>query len=52
MELHYDPAYRRGRRKDGRPAMAVVALETLDRPDLDRAADEIARQVLKLSAGR
>jgi len=52
MELHYDPAYRRGRRKDGRPAMAVVALETLDRPDLDRAADEIARQVLNLSAGR
>ena len=50
MELHYDPAYLRGRRKDGREATAVIALETLDGPSLDRAADEIARQVQALTS--
>ena len=49
MELHYDPAYRRGRRKDGRAPMAEITLETLDRQGLDSAADEVARQVQALS---
>ncbi len=48
MELHYDPAYQRGRRKDGREATAVVALESLDGPGLNRAADEIVRRVQAL----
>jgi tRNA 2-selenouridine synthase len=48
MELHYDPAYRRGRRKDGREPMAEIALETLDGQGLARAADEIARLVQAL----
>lgn len=43
MELHYDPAYRRSRRKTGRDPMAVIGLETLDERSLDRAADEVAR---------
>jgi tRNA 2-selenouridine synthase len=50
MELHYDPAYRRGRRKDGREPMAVIALETLDGTSLGRAADEIGRLVSGLQA--
>lgn len=45
MELHYDPAYRRSRRKDGREPMAEIGLETLDGHSLNRAADEIATLV-------
>lgn len=45
MELHYDPAYLRGRRKDGREPMARLVLEALDGQSLDRAADGIARMV-------
>lgn len=48
MELHYDPAYQRGRRKDGREPMAEIRLETLDRQSLNRAADEIVRLVQAL----
>jgi tRNA 2-selenouridine synthase len=48
MELHYDPAYRRSRRKDGREPMVEIALETLDGQSLDRAADEIVRLVQAL----
>ena len=48
MELHYDPAYRRGRRKDGGEPMALIALETLDGQSLNRAADEIVRLVQAL----
>ncbi|MDP1737555.1 MAG: tRNA 2-selenouridine(34) synthase MnmH [Caulobacter sp.] len=48
MELHYDPAYRRGRRKDGREPLAVIAVETLDGQSLDQAADEIVRLVQAL----
>lgn len=46
MELHYDPAYRRGRRKDGREPMTVIELETLDGQSLDRAADDIAHVIV------
>lgn len=48
MELHYDPAYRRGRRKDGRSPMAEITLETLDGQSLATAADEIARRIATL----
>ena len=50
MELHYDPAYRRSRRKDGREVMAVIELGTLDGRSLDHAADEIVRLVQALSS--
>jgi tRNA 2-selenouridine synthase len=43
MELHYDPAYDRSSRKDARPRLGEVALETLDEGELDRAADEVRR---------
>lgn len=45
MELHYDPAYRRGRRKDGREPMAVIALETLDDAGFEVAASRIIQLV-------
>ena len=48
MELHYDPAYRRSRRKDGREPIAEITLETLDGQSLNRAADEIVRLVQAL----
>lgn len=41
MELHYDPAYQRGRRKDGREAMAVIALDRLDGASFAQAANRI-----------
>ena len=50
MALHYDPAYQRGRRKDGHEPMAEIALETLDEQSLDRAVDEIVQLVLGLEA--
>ena len=43
IELHYDPAYSRARRKLGRAPLAEIALETLDAPAQIRAADGIAR---------
>ena len=45
MELHYDPAYRRSRGKDGRAELAVVDLGGLAPRDLDAAADAIAARV-------
>jgi len=42
VELHYDPAYARGRKKDARPRLRTVMLETLDAAGLDRAADAVA----------
>jgi tRNA 2-selenouridine synthase len=45
MELHYDPAYRRGRRKDGRTPMAEIALERLDGESFAQAADRITQLV-------
>ncbi|MGH6971229.1 MAG: tRNA 2-selenouridine(34) synthase MnmH, partial [Caulobacteraceae bacterium] len=42
MELHYDPAYARSSRKDGRPLMARIELERLDEAALDQAARRIA----------
>lgn len=45
MELHYDPAYRRARRKDGRAPLAQIALDTLDEAAQSKAADEIVRRL-------
>jgi tRNA 2-selenouridine synthase len=42
IEHHYDPAYGRSRRKDLHPCLEVVALDDLDAPSLDRAAERIA----------
>src|SRR6185369_15568541 len=42
MELHYDPAYARSSKKDGRRIMAEIALETVDAGSLTVAADQIA----------
>jgi tRNA 2-selenouridine synthase len=43
MEHHYDPAYDRSSRKDGRPRLGVVTLEDLEPASQDRAADAVAR---------
>jgi len=42
MELHYDPAYARGRRKDGREPLAQIDLAALDDAAFAGAADRIA----------
>lgn len=49
MELHYDPAYSRGRRKDGREPIARLDLPTLDEATFERTADEIAALVGSLA---
>lgn len=41
MELHYDPAYRRSSRKDGRPRLAALDLAQLDAAALQAAADQV-----------
>ena len=48
VELHYDPAYARGRKKDARPRLLTIALETLDEASLDAAADEVEACVRRL----
>jgi tRNA 2-selenouridine synthase len=50
MELHYDPAYLRGRRKDGREALAQIDIERLDAAGLAAAADRVAAIVAALPA--
>ena len=50
IELHYDPAYNRSRRKSGRPPMAQIALATVDEAARDDAADEVARLVESMGA--
>ncbi|MFI4975502.1 MAG: tRNA 2-selenouridine(34) synthase MnmH [Caulobacterales bacterium] len=45
VELHYDPAYARSSKKDGRPKLGVVAMETLSDANQETAADEIVRLV-------
>jgi tRNA 2-selenouridine synthase len=42
VELHYDPAYARGRKKDAKPRLRTVELEALDEDALDAAADAVA----------
>ncbi len=42
IELHYDPAYARSAKKDGRPRLRVIEMQTLDEARQAAAADEIA----------
>ena len=42
IELHYDPAYRRARRKQGQPALARIALSDLGPAAQAAASDQIA----------
>ena len=48
IELHYDPAYNRSRRKSGRPPMAQIVLPSVDEAARDEAADKVARLVESL----
>ncbi|WP_397418287.1 tRNA 2-selenouridine(34) synthase MnmH [Phenylobacterium sp.] len=48
MELHYDPAYARARRKDGRTPQARLTTDSLDDAAQDRLADEVARSATGL----
>lgn len=41
MALHYDPAYARGRRKDGRPPLCRIETDTLDAAAQSAIADRI-----------
>ena len=45
VELHYDPAYERGRREAGRPVLGVVEMTDLGADQQERAAQAIARLV-------
>jgi tRNA 2-selenouridine synthase len=42
MELHYDPAYRRSGKTDGRPQLATIEMAAVTAGDLAAAADRIA----------
>jgi tRNA 2-selenouridine synthase len=42
IELHYDPAYNRSRKKHGRSPITAISLETLDDASLAEAARRIA----------
>jgi len=50
IELHYDPAYDRGRRKAARPPLATIALAALDDAAQTRAVDRIVELVDSLKA--
>ena len=45
---HYDPAYARARRREGRTEVAVIALDHLASEDIDAAAAELARSLQSL----
>ena len=47
MEHHYDPAYARSARKDGRDLMAVLDLRDLTEADLDQAAAQVTALLAK-----
>ncbi len=50
MELHYDPAYDRSSRKDGRRSLGVVEVESLEASGQEAAADKIIALVTRISA--
>jgi hypothetical protein len=45
MDLHYDPAYARSSRKDGRARLGIVELEGLDADGIGEAARTVAGMV-------
>jgi hypothetical protein len=45
MEVHYDPAYERSRRKDDRASLGVIGLAALAPADQDAAAARIAELI-------
>lgn len=45
MELHYDPAYARSRRKEGRSALARLETDGLDGAAQDRLAEAIRQRI-------
>ncbi len=45
MELHYDPAYARARKKAARPALAQISVTDLDDAAQAHVADEIAERL-------
>jgi tRNA 2-selenouridine synthase len=51
IELHYDPAYRRSGKTDGRPQLATLEMAAVTAADLAAAADRIAPRLLD-PAGR
>ena len=51
MELHYDPAYARSSKKDGRRILSQIAVDTVDERSLAGAADQIMR-LLQAEFGR
>lgn len=51
MELHYDPAYDRSRRKHGRPLLDTLPLNPCDPESVAAAAEAVARRVDALDVG-
>ncbi len=47
METHYDPAYDRSSRKDGRTPLGTVELPGLDPADQEAAADAVAEMAAR-----
>jgi tRNA 2-selenouridine synthase len=50
IEAHYDPAYRRSAKRDGRPRLATIEIEALDAAGLNRAAEHIAALLASVAA--
>jgi len=48
VEVHYDPAYERSRRRHTRPALGEIAMQALAPSDQEAAADKIAALVLAM----
>jgi len=49
IELHYDPAYNRARRKAAHPLLATIALTTLDEPAQAGAVDLVVRAIASVT---
>jgi tRNA 2-selenouridine synthase len=49
LEKHYDPAYDRAARREGRATIGTVALTSLELSDLDRASERIAGMLTSIT---
>lgn len=49
MREHYDPLYERARKRDARPPVAVVTLESLENANIDKAARDVAAVINSLT---